>query len=183
MPLTAYRDPRPGMTRPDRGCYPDEPDPRPGDEDYGGGIAGRTPWWKPRLLPEKFFRREDDLPMAPELEGRRSRTVAKRIAGSCAGWEPPRPTADEFYDALRAPQPTPRQEALVFMWLNEASEGEVYGAWLEGAYTWRILAEAARRTGQRRSAAYRVLNTNSSWSADLSMEETWGPAARSEGRI
>lgn len=178
MALTAYRDRRSGLTTPERGCYPEEPDPKPGDEDYAAEITPSRAWRIPRLLPAKFFRQENDTPLAPEAEGRRSRAVTRRIASSCAGWEPPHPTASEFYDAIRAERPSARQEALVLMWLNEASERDVYAAHYQGAYTWRLLAAAARRIGQRRSPVYRVLNTNSTWSADLSVNETWSEETR-----
>ena len=173
MPLTAYRDPRPGMGTPERGCYPDEPDPRPGDEDYLCPDLRDSPWWMPRLLPARLFGKATDVPMAPEAEGRRSKTVTRRIASSCAGWAPPHPSADEFYDAVRAEKPSDRQSALLGMWMNEASEDDLYGAWYEGAYTWTILAAACRRTGRRRAPIYRVLNTQSKWTADMPMEETW----------
>ena len=84
-------------------------------------------------------RRADEL-------GRRSRTVARRIASSCAGWAKP-PAAAEFYDALRAAQPTRRQQSLVAMWAREATDAELLMAWMEEVYTDRELVAAIHRTG------------------------------------
>ena len=78
--------------------------------------------------------------------GRRSRTVERRIASSCAGW-PRRPTAAEFYDAVRAKQPTDRQMCLIRMWVREASEEETIFAWTEEVYSDRMLVAAMHRCG------------------------------------
>ena len=82
---------------------------------------------------------------ADEL-GRQSRTVARRIASSCAGWAK-RPTAAEFYDAVRAEEPTDQQRSLIAMWVREATNAELLMAWMEEVYTDRELVAAIHRAG------------------------------------
>lgn len=84
-------------------------------------------------------RRADEL-------GRHSPTVERRIASSCAGWSE-RPTAAEFYDALRAGQPTGRQQSLIAMWAREATDAELLTAWMEEVYADRELVAAIHRAG------------------------------------
>ena len=84
-------------------------------------------------------RRADEL-------GRHSRTVERRIASSCAGWAE-LPTAAEFYDALRAAQPTQRQQSLIAMWVREATDAELLMAWMEDVCTDRELVRAIHRAG------------------------------------
>ena len=78
--------------------------------------------------------------------GRNSRAVERRIASSCAGWAH-RPSAAEFYDAVRAERPTQRQKSLIAMWVREASEEELFLAWAEEVYSDRMLVEAIHRAG------------------------------------
>ena len=82
---------------------------------------------------------------ADEL-GRQSLAVADRIASSCAGWAK-RPTAGEFYDALRAEAPTDRQRSLIAMWVREATNAELLMAWIDEVYTDRELVAAIHRAG------------------------------------
>ncbi len=82
---------------------------------------------------------------ADEL-GRQSLAVADRIASSCAGWAK-RPTAGEFYDALRAETPTDRQRSLIAMWVREATNAELTMAWMEEVYTDREFVAAIHRAG------------------------------------
>ena len=82
---------------------------------------------------------------ADEL-GRKSRTVARRVASSCAGWAQ-RPTAADFYDALRAEEPTEQQRSLIAMWVREATNAELTMAWVEEVYTDRELVAAIHRAG------------------------------------
>ncbi len=68
--------------------------------------------------------------------GPTSQTVKGRLARSTAGWTR-LPTSEEFYDAARAVRPTRRQQAILGMFLTEATGGEWIGAWSEGAFKWR----------------------------------------------
>ena len=47
----------------------------------------------------------------PAGTGRHSQSVRMRLGLSCAGWKP-WPTSEEFYEAVRAPRPTPRQRLI-----------------------------------------------------------------------
>lgn len=94
---------------------------------------------------------------ADEL-GRQSRTVARRIASSCAGWAK-RPTVAEFYDAVRAQEPTDQQRSLIAMWVREATNAELLMAWMEEVYSERELVAAIHRAG--------ALDVNRKRNADL----------------
>lgn len=76
--------------------------------------------------------------------GRHARAVQRRLASGCAGWKR-RPTAEEFYDAVRAEQPTDRQASIIRMWGAEATAGELIEAWVQHAYTLRQLVAALHR--------------------------------------
>ena len=93
----------------------------------------------------------------PAETGRRARAVAARIGSSCAGWAKP-PTPAEFYDAVRAEEPSERQKALVLMWVSEATTHEIMAAWAQHAYTFRQLARAAARAGLTYPAPIEQLN-------------------------
>ena len=82
--------------------------------------------------------------------GAASRAVRGRLRSSCAGWAK-KPTSEEFYKAIRAPKPTPRQVAIIHTWIREAEREEFLEAWAEGAYTWRELACAIHRAGLERA--------------------------------
>ena len=82
----------------------------------------------------------------PESTGPRSATVDRRIASSCAGWLQP-PTPKEFFDAIRAAVPTPRQKDIIGMWVFEATDHEIMQAWAEEAYSFRELARAIHNAG------------------------------------
>ncbi len=185
MPLTAYEDHSgPELTTPESGGYPREPDPVPGDPDYMPDQEGA--WQAPRLLPGRFFEDRYREPRKTEAHARQSAAVEGRIAGSCCGWRRPHPTSSDFYDAVRAEEPTPEQKMLIEMWMDEALEEEILDAWRDNVYTWRQLAEACRRTGRRRCRLYRVLNTHSLWVGDEDLEELWtetapGPLAGKRG--
>ena len=77
----------------------------------------------------------------PALTGPRAAAVRWRIVSSCAGWEA-RPTTEEFYEAVRAGNPTRRQRAIVLMWATEATLWEILEAWAQRAYTIRQLVRA-----------------------------------------
>ena len=77
-------------------------------------------------------------------DARNSPTVWHRLASSCCGWTDS-PTPPEFYDAVRAEDPSHRQKNIVRTWAREAETGEVIRAWVEGVYTWRQLVCALHR--------------------------------------
>ena len=93
----------------------------------------------------------------PAETGRKARAVAGRIGSSCAGWARP-PTPAEFYEAVRAEEPSERQKAIVLMWVSEATTHEIMAAWAQHAYTFRQLARAAARAGLTYPAPIRQLN-------------------------
>ena len=73
--------------------------------------------------------------------GRHADAVHFRLMSSCAGWKT-RPTASEFYDAVRTARPTARQQAIVSAWGREATYFELLEAWAQRAYTDRELVRA-----------------------------------------
>lgn len=105
-------------------------------------------WAQATLLPPSAF--SDDPATARDFErlrdpdartGRHADAVHFRLMSSCAGWKT-RPTASEFYDAVRATRPTDRQRALVSAWGREATFHELLEAWAQRAYTDRELVRA-----------------------------------------
>ncbi len=110
-------------------------------------------WAPAALLPPEAFS-DDEAPRryldrvcsAEARTGRHAEAVQQRIMSSCAGWKR-RPTASEFYDAVRATRPTPRQRSIVRMWGLEATFAELIQAWAQRAYTDRQLARALRLAG------------------------------------
>ncbi len=113
--------------------------------------AERNPRRPAMLLPPGAFSdrpaAEDDFrrlcaPGTPR--GRHAGAVQRRLASGCGGWKQ-RPTADEFYDAVRAEQPTERQASIIRMWGAEATVAELIEAWVQQAYTLRQLVAALRR--------------------------------------
>lgn len=78
--------------------------------------------------------------------GRHADAVHFRLMSSCAGWKT-RPTASEFYDAVRATRPTARQRAIVSAWGREATFFELLEAWAQRAYTDRELVRALHLAG------------------------------------
>ena len=113
--------------------------------------AERNPMRPAMLLPPGAFSdrpaAEDDFrrlcaPGTPR--GRHALAVQRRLASGCAGWKR-RPTAEEFYDAVRAERPTERQAGIIRMWGAEATAGELIEAWVQHAYTLRELVAAMHR--------------------------------------
>jgi len=119
-------------------------------------VKGGNPYREPHTLapPEAFrhegsraairrrYVHEDDAVRI----GRASRTVARRIASSCCGWNV-RPSSEEFHDAIRAPRPSRRQRNLVNMWWQEATNDELVLAWAEDVYSFRELVAAIHAAG------------------------------------
>ncbi|MCY4664609.1 MAG: hypothetical protein OXC00_08095, partial [Acidimicrobiaceae bacterium] len=77
----------------------------------------------------------------------------------CAGGRGP-PMTREFFEAVRATDPTDRQATIIGMWLREAPIDEILLACAEEAYTLRELIAAIHRTGNahRHPARNRELN-------------------------
>ena len=113
--------------------------------------AERNPWRPASLLPPDAF---SDRPASEDSfrrlcapgtpRGRHAPAVRLRLASSCAGWKR-RPTAEEFYDAVRAEQPTERQASIIRMWGTEATTGDIIEAWVQRAYTLRQIVAALHR--------------------------------------
>ena len=131
-------------------------------------LAEQTPYVEvdPQLLPtERFPDTEAEpwhgamigAPTDPGERGQHSRTVRTRLMLSTAGWKQ-RPDAAEFYEAVRAEHPTPRQRAILSTWAAEAEWHELLAAWTEHAYTLRELATALHRAELSRCAAAASLN-------------------------
>jgi len=107
-------------------------------------------WAPATLLPPEAFSDAEATPRDFQRlcepgagTGRHAAAVHRRILSSCAGWRR-RPTAEEFYEAVRATRPTVRQQAIVDMWGREATFQELLEAWAERAYTDRQLVRALR---------------------------------------
>ena len=105
-------------------------------------------WAPATLLPPEAFSEAEATPRdfrrlcEPGAgTGRHAAAVHRRIMSSCAGWRR-RPTAEEFYEAVRATRPTARQQAIIDMWGREATFQELLEAWAERAYTDRQLVRA-----------------------------------------
>ena len=73
--------------------------------------------------------------------GRHAVAVHRRIMSSCAGRKR-RPTAEDFYEAVRATRPMVRRQAIVDMWGREATFQELLDTWAQRAYTDRQLVPA-----------------------------------------
>jgi len=135
------------------------------DEYKGLKVYQRLPW-APALLPARHFSDEiaplhlfrkyamrytvllqpDGLPPLeevtdPEEAGRRCCMVNACINSKACGWVNP-PTVSEFFDALRATEPTSRQAAIVRMWGLEAEPVQMFVAWLQRGYSWQVLVES-----------------------------------------
>ena len=122
------------------------------------------PWAPATLLPPEAFsdeeatRRDFERLCDPGAgTGRRAAAVHRRILSSCAGWKR-RPTAEEFYEAVRATRPTRRQQAIVDMWGREATFRELLEAWAQRAYTDRQLVRALHLVGFNCGERIREIN-------------------------
>ena len=120
------------------------------------------------LLPEAAFRSDSETTAdRPALRamygasddevGPNSATVRWRFFSCTAGWPDPPGSAD-LYDALRAETPTSRQASVIRAWLQEATIQELTLAWVEEAYSWRLLARAVHRLGHKDPRLNRYLN-------------------------
>ena len=130
---------------------------------YGDEVESRCD-----LLPETAFRTDRETRVdKPALRamygvsgdelGPNSATVRSRLFSCTAGWPQPPGPAD-LHEALRAENPTPRQASVIRAWLQEATLVEIMLAWIEDAYSWRVLVRAIHRLGYRDPRLNRYLN-------------------------
>ena len=111
------------------------------------------------LLPAERFSNqyEPEDPDLPGEQGAASSAIKDLIAGACAGWKRP-PDAKEFYDAMRATEPTDRQITIAGVLIAEGSCNNVLLAYLQGAFTWRQLARMMHRRGLYSGELARFVN-------------------------
>ena len=83
----------------------------------------------------------------PKRDGRRGPSRGESARSAPAGRSPPTPA--EFYEAVRAEEPSERQKAIVLMWVSEATTHEIMAAWAQHAYTFRQLAQARQGPGRQ----------------------------------
>ena len=88
---------------------------------------------------------------------RNSGTVTGRFGQVCCGWPKP-PTAAELYDAVRARNPTERQQAVFTTWLDESEKFELLEAYADGLHTLRELVTAMYRHGGQTGPKSQFLN-------------------------
>ena len=93
----------------------------------------------------------------PDTMREKSLAIGMHQASTCAGWAE-RPTPAEFYEAIRAEEPTERQVNMLSQWVEEARWETIFHAWVEEVYTWRQLATALHRAGLHHSRWSRTLN-------------------------
>ena len=113
-----------------------------------------------KVLPPERFSDEYEPPdpaFADEGRGAEADAIKGLLAGCCCGWER-RPTAAEFYDAMRAGEPTARQMAIIRVLTAEGSTRQICLAYLQGAFTWRQLARAMTRQGAYKGGLAQYVN-------------------------
>ena len=86
-----------------------------------------------------------------------SSVISGHQTSTCAGWKV-RPTPREFYDAIRASEPSRRERLILRQWTEEARPREVLLAFAEDAYTMRELVTALHRAGLKTCRLARVIN-------------------------
>jgi hypothetical protein len=107
------------------------------------------------LAPIKLSRR---LRLDIELEtGPNSRTLARVILSRTAG-EPDPPTPAEVYKAMAATERNERQRYAVETWITSATPVEMIDAWIERAYSWRMLVRAMHECPWPWYHVYRTIN-------------------------
>ena len=111
------------------------------------------------LPPERFSDAYEpaDPKFAGERRGQQAGEISSLLFSCCAGWKQA-PTAVEFYEAMRSPKPTQRQEMIINVLITEAPNSVVALAFLQGAFTWRQLAQAMQRRGQYSARLARYVN-------------------------
>lgn len=117
--------------------------------------------WKLLRGPESLTDAEIDARTRDDIGAARtpgtSATLRSRLAAATCGWKTPA-TEGEFYEALRAGEPTSRERNILDAWATEATSEELFRAWAEGAYTPRRLAAALHRSGLATCKAAGFLN-------------------------
>lgn len=89
--------------------------------------------------------------------GRQSSAVGSLLAGACGGWKQP-PDSTEFYEAMRAKEPSRRQRTIAAVLITEGTANDVLLAYLQGAFTWRQLARMMHRRGRYSGHLARYVN-------------------------
>ena len=110
------------------------------------------------LSPERFS--NDYAPTTPELPGEHgpgASAIRGLLAGSCAGWRR-QPSSREFYEAMRANEPTRREQNIASVLIAEGSTDEIVLAHLQGAFTWRQLVRMMHRRGLYSGKLARFVN-------------------------
>ena len=117
--------------------------------------AGPAEAFSSRLAPvgERPLVNDIDAGSGPD-----SISVAEVFDSVCCGWPEP-PTSQEFHKAVRAAEPDARQKLIIWTWIDEAPVLSWVSAWRERAYSWRMLARAARNCGNDTYPRLRILNT------------------------
>jgi hypothetical protein len=82
----------------------------------------------------------------PRQTGPESHTVRGILCGACAGWRIA-PTSQEFYEAVQAEKPTPRQLSIVGAVAIESSWTELISSHLERAFTWQQVVHSLQARG------------------------------------
>ena len=90
----------------------------------------------PEDMREQLHPRRD-----PSQIEERSETVSRVFASRCAGDVEP-PTAAELYHAMRQQNPNQREFDVLDSWIMHATVDDLWWAWSERAYSWRMLARA-----------------------------------------
>lgn len=88
-----------------------------------------------------------------------SETVSRVFASRCAGDAQP-PSAAELYRAMRREEPTEREHGVLCSWVMHATIDDLWWAWAERVYSWRMLARAIERSGLPWWEAYRYVNAH-----------------------
>ena len=88
-----------------------------------------------------------------------SETVSRVFASRCAGDVKP-PTAAELYHAMQQKAPNEREDSVLCSWVIHATIDDLWWAWSERAYSWRMLARAMQRVELPWWEAYRYVNAH-----------------------
>ncbi len=93
----------------------------------------------------------------PAATRSRSATVSLVFASRCCG-ERRAATAPELYAAMRRREPNERDLDVLTSWLIHATPEQQWWAWVEQAYSWRMLARAMQLTGLPFWERHRIMN-------------------------
>ena len=114
-------------------------------EAFSDELAPRDPghWYWPKIDPRRT--REN------------SRAVEFRLGLSFAGSREQQSTRD-FYEAVHAKEPSERQQAIVYAFVMQATERDLIRAWVEQAYSWRVMVCALHKAGFDVYQQIRIIN-------------------------